>query len=98
MEDLKALKKYMEDLKCLKGEMEGLKRLLMERLPIGDNVPHETPDEDKRNVNCDWRDSSFGLKTNHIPNIDKRKFNGKDPVTWILQMEQLFDLHDVQHT
>ena len=25
-----------------------------------------------------------------------RKFDGKDPVTWILQMEQYFDLHDVQ--
>jgi hypothetical protein len=27
-----------------------------------------------------------------------RKFDGKDPITWILQMEQLFDLHDVPHT
>ena len=27
-----------------------------------------------------------------------RKFDGKDPVTWILQMEQYFDLHNVQHT
>jgi hypothetical protein len=25
-----------------------------------------------------------------------RKFDGKDPVNWILQMEQYFDLHDVQ--
>ena len=25
-----------------------------------------------------------------------RKFNGKDPVNWILQMEQYFDLHEVQ--
>jgi hypothetical protein len=27
-----------------------------------------------------------------------RKFDGKDPITWILQMEQFFDLHDVPHT
>ena len=27
-----------------------------------------------------------------------RKFDGKDPITWILQMEQLFDLHNVPHT
>jgi hypothetical protein len=27
-----------------------------------------------------------------------RKFDGKDPITWILQMEQLFHLHDVPHT
>jgi hypothetical protein len=38
------------------------------------------------------------LKTNHIPKIDMRKFDGKDPITWILQMEQFFDLHNVPHT
>jgi len=27
---------------------------------------------------------------------DMRKFDGKDPVNWILQMEQYFDLHGVQ--
>ena len=27
-----------------------------------------------------------------------RKFDGKDPMTWILQMEQLFYLHDVPHS
>jgi len=49
-------------------------------------------------MNRNWIDSNFGLKTNHIPKIDMRKFDGKDPVTWILQMEQFFDLHEVQHT
>ena len=27
-----------------------------------------------------------------------RKFDGKDPTTWILQMEQFFDLSNVQNT
>jgi hypothetical protein len=27
-----------------------------------------------------------------------RKFDGKDPIAWILQMEQFFDLHNVPHT
>ena len=27
-----------------------------------------------------------------------RNFDGKDPVTWILQMEQYFDLNNVQNT
>ena len=27
-----------------------------------------------------------------------RKFDGKDPVTWILQMEKYFDLNNVQNT
>ena len=30
-----------------------------------------------------------------IPNIDMQNFDGKDPITWIFQMEQLFDLHQV---
>ena len=27
-----------------------------------------------------------------------RNFDGKDPTTWILQMEQFFDLNNVQNT
>jgi hypothetical protein len=49
-------------------------------------------------VNQEWRNSNFGLKTNHVPKIDMRKFDGKDPITWILQMDKLFDLHNVPHT
>jgi hypothetical protein len=83
----------------LKGEiMEGLKNFLIERTPESENVSHEIHDEDTRNVNQEWRNSNFGLKTNHIPKIDMRKFDGKDPITWILQMEQFFDLHNVPHT
>jgi hypothetical protein len=83
----------------LKGEiMEGLKKFLIERKPRSENVSHEIHDEDTRKVNQEWRNSNFGLKTNHVPKIDMRKFDGKDPITWILQMEQFFDLHNVPHT
>jgi hypothetical protein len=83
----------------LKGEiMEGLKNFLIERTPESENVSHEIHDEDTRKVNQEWRNSNFGLKTNHVPKIDMRNFDGKDPITWILQMEQLFDLHNVLHT
>ena len=78
--------------------MEGLKNFLIERPPECENVFHEIHDEDTRKMNQDWRNSNFGLKTNHFPKIDMRKFDGKDPITWILQMEQVFDLHDVRHT
>jgi hypothetical protein len=27
-----------------------------------------------------------------------RKFDGKEPIIWILQMEKFFDLHNVPHT
>ena len=30
-----------------------------------------------------------------LPKIDMRKFYGKYPITWIFQMEQFFDLHQV---
>jgi len=69
----------------LKGEiMEGLKIFLIERKPESENVSHEIHDEDTRKVNQEWRNSNFGLKTNHVPKIDMRKFDGKDPITWIL--------------
>jgi hypothetical protein len=83
----------------LKGEiMEGLKHFLIERTRERENVSHEIHDEDTMKVNQEWRNSNFGLKTNHVPKIDMRKFDGKDPITWILQMEQFFDLHNVPHT
>jgi hypothetical protein len=89
--------KGMED--GLKREiMEGLKNFLIERTPGSENVSHEIHDEDTRNMNQEWRTSNFGLKTNHVPKIDMRKFDGKDPITWILHMEKFFDLHEVPHT
>lgn len=50
------------------------------------------------NMSYDFRDSNVEFKTHHIPKINIRKFDGKDLVTWILQMEKYFDLHDVKHT
>ena len=78
--------------------MEGLKNLLQEMIPNGENVVNETHDEDKRNFNHDFIDSNFEFNSHHIPNIDMRKFYGKDLVTWILHMEQYFDLHNVKNT
>jgi hypothetical protein len=78
--------------------MEVLKNFVTEKTPKSENASHEIHDEDTRKVNQEWRNSNFGLKTNHIPKIDMRKFDGKDLITWILQMEQFFDLHNVPHT
>jgi hypothetical protein len=83
----------------LKGEiMKVLKNFVTEKTPESENASHEIHDENTRKVNQEWRNSNFGLKTNHVPKIDMRKFDGKDPITWILQMEQFFDLHNVPHT
>jgi hypothetical protein len=83
----------------LKGEiMEVLEYFVTEKTPESENASHEIHDEDTRKVNQEWRSSNFGLKTNHVPKIDMRKFDGNDPIRWILQMEQFFDLHNVPHT
>ena len=83
------LKKYMEFFK------EGGTKMLQERPPNHEKVVEETHDEKKINVNHELIEPNIGLKTHHIPKIDMRKFGGKDPITWILQMEKYFDLHDV---
>jgi hypothetical protein len=88
-----------EMMEGLKGNiMEVLKNFVTEKTLESENASHEIHDEDTRKVNQEWRNSNFGLNTNHIPNIDMRKFDGKDPITWILQMEQFFDLRNVPHT
>ena len=80
----------------MEGLKEGGTKLRQERPPNDKKVVEETHDEKKINVNHDFTKSNIGLKTQHIPKIDMRKFDGKDPITWILQMEKYFDLHDVQ--
>jgi len=89
---LECLKEYMEVLK------EGLSNFIQEMIPNGENILEETHDEKKINVNHDSINSNVGWKNHHIPKMDMRMFDGKDPVTWILQMEQYFDLNNVQHT
>ena len=91
-----------ENIEDLKKDVEGLnkclKKLLQERVPNGEKVVEKTHDEKKINVNHDFIESNLGINTHHIPKIDMRKFDGKDPVTWILQMEKYFDLHNVKNT
>ena len=82
----------------MEGLKEGLTKLLPENIPNGEKVVEETHDENKINVNHDFINSNIGLNTHHIPKIDMMNFDGKDFVTWILHMEQYFDLHYVQHT
>jgi gas vesicle protein len=79
---LEAINTNMDDLK--EEIMEVLKNFITEKTPESENAFHEIHDEDTRKVNQEWRNSNFGLKTNHVPKIDMRKFDGKDPITWIL--------------
>jgi hypothetical protein len=83
----KIVTKYelQEMMEGLKGEiMEVLKSFVIEKTPESEMESHEIHDEDIRKVNQEWRNSNFGLKTNHVPKIDMRNFDGKDPITWIL--------------
>ena len=78
---LEAINTNMDGLK--EEIMERLKNFVIERTHESENVSHEIHDEDIQKVNQEWRNSNFGLKTNHVPKIDMRKFDGKDPITWI---------------
>ena len=90
MDDLKIylkidLKRDMVDLKTNMAALKThLTNLPQEILTNGEKVVKETHDANKRNVNHDFINSNVGLKTHHIPKIDMRKFDGKDPATWIL--------------
>ena len=90
----------MENMKNdLKSDMEGLMTsLIQEMIPNGGKIVEETHDEKKINVNCDFINSNVGLKNHHIPKMDMRKFDGKDTVACLLQMEQYFDLNNVKNT
>ena len=93
------LKVNIEDLKKdMEGFKGGLAKFLQEMILNGEKVVEETHNENKRNVSHDFIEFNVGLKTHHFPKTDMRKFDGKDPVTWILQMEQYFDIHNVQNT
>ena len=77
----------MENMKNdLKADIEGLTKLIQEMFPNGEKIVEETHDQNKINVNCDFINSNVGLKNHHTPHMDMRKFDGKDPVTWILQI------------
>ena len=84
--DLKTnLKTGMADLKT------DLTNFLQEILTNGERVVKEAHDEKKINVNHDFINSNVRSKNHNIPKINIRKFDGKDPTTWILQMEQFFE-------
>ena len=49
------------------------------------------------NINDSLQHHRFNLgpRNYFIPKIDMQKFDKKDPITWLFQMEQFFDLHQV---
>ena len=93
------LKGYMDGLKVdMEGLKEGLTKLQQERLPSGDKVIRENQDEEIKNMNYYFRESNVGFKNYHIPKLDMSESDDKDPVTWILEIEQYFDCHNGKHT
>ena len=83
--NMDGLEVNIEDLKKgVEGLKGGLAKLLQEMLPNGKKVVEQTHNENKINVSHDFIESNVERKTHHVPNIDMRKFDGEDPVTWIL--------------
>ena len=100
MDDMKDnMENNMKNMKNdLKADIEDLTKLIQEMFPNGEKIVEEPHDEKKIKVYRYFINSNVGGKNHHIPKMDMRKFDGKDPVTWILHMEQYFDLHNVQNT
>ena len=100
MDDMEAkIDEKMEKMKNdIKVDIEGLEKLIQEMFRNGEKIVEENHDEKKINANHDFINSNVGRKNHHIPKMDMRKFDGKDPVTWILQMEKYFDLNNVKNT
>ena len=86
MEDMEAkINEKMENMKNdLKEYMAYLTMLIQEMFPNGEKIIEETHDENKINVNHDFIKPNVGWNNHHIPKMDKRKFDGKDPITRIL--------------
>ena len=81
----KGMEAKMENIKNdLKADMEVLTKLIQEMFHNGEKIVEETHDEKKINVNRDFINSNVGWNNHHISKTDMRKFDGKDPVTWIL--------------
>ena len=82
--NMDCIERNMEDLnKYIEGLKEVFEKFLQEKIPNGEKVVEETHDENKRNANHDFIESNVGFKTHHIPNIDMRKFYGKDPMEYL---------------
>ena len=100
MDDMEAkIDEKMENMKNdLKADMKVLTKLIQKMFPNGGRIVEETHEENKINANHDFINSNVGRKNHHITKMDMRKFDGKDPVTWIPHMEQYFDLNNVKNT
>ena len=96
------MKKLEENMERIVNILQQIK----ENIPNGDNVVQGTRD-DRNSSHCEQpsfsKHTPRGFDSNtrsnqgwfprgiQLPNIDIRKFDGKDPITWIFQMEQFFE-------
>lgn len=51
--------------------------------------------ENSRSATIDTSFSTPMVSRNLFPKVDMHKLNGKDPLTWINQMENFFEVHQV---
>ena len=76
-----------------KEEKEDLFHSHLER--IEKKLENRKLESSKNDISLQHHGFNSSPRNYYIPKIDKRKFDGKDPITWIFHMEQLFDLHQV---
>ena len=108
--NMENMEKKMEKLEESMKRIVNLIQYPEENLPNYDNVVQGTHDERNSSyfVKPSFSKSTpGGFDSNtgsnqgwfprgiQLPKIDMTKFDGKYPITWIFQMEQFFDLHQV---
>ena len=102
--DIQYFNEFMKDIKnsCIprvftqEAHKEEKKDLFQSRLEkIEKQLESTNLESSKFNYSLQHHGFISGPRNYFIPKIYMRKFDGKDPITWIFQMEQFFDLHQV---
>ena len=103
-EDLPDLKEFIKDIKHNffpylstqeddKEEKHDLFQTCLEK--IEKKLESRNLESSKVDYSLQHHGFNSGLRNYFIPKIYMKKFDGKDPITWIFQMEQFFYIHQV---
>jgi hypothetical protein len=91
-EDISSMKRDMCD---LRGDISDIRSMLSAHM----NEPRKdlsiNQGENYRLVNIDTNFNTPMGSRNVFPKVDMRNFDGKDPLTWINQMENFFEVHQI---
>jgi len=102
-EDIQAneeLSKFKEEVKkdmCdLQGDISDIRSMLITYIKETGKEHSINEGETSNSTNDETNFNPTGSR-NFFPKVDMRKFDGKDPLTWINQMENFFKIHQIPY-